>query len=183
MWSIVAGSFGLVKSAFCLRRLAKLFLIQRSFVTRAASTAGGRTKLDSLICRLSRGEAELHAHILSLRDKHVAHSDSELEAAGSQIYVAIAEDGSLVRSGLGVGGQMSLGLSLMDLERFGDLAETLVKLVREWGQTLDKVVASEVEAMTDEELRALPDGFPPLGVNLDVNAPRTWPRPERKKGS
>jgi hypothetical protein len=136
---------------------------------------GKRTRLDKVVKQLADEHVRMHEFVMSLRDKHIAHSVNEFEMAGSQIYVAVLENGELVRGGLGIGGSSTLGLSMDDVESFEALARMVSDRVKDWAKRLDVVVAEEIGAMTDDQILALPEGFPPIERAQDVKATRTWP--------
>ena len=134
---------------------------------------GVRTRLDKLLGSLTTEEKELHWFIVTLANKHTAHSENQLESARTKLYISISEDGQLTRGSFGGGTQRTLALSLQTIEAIYALIERLIALTNVWQREIQGKLAKEVAAMSDDEIRQLPDDAPFVS-DIDVSQPRRW---------
>ena len=134
---------------------------------------GLRAKLNKLLASLTPQEASLHSFIVTLVNKHTAHSENEFERAYSKLYISISEDGVLTRGSFGGGFHRTLALSLQTIEEISVLIDRLITVTELWQKEIESRLAKEVAAMSDEEIRQLPDDTPFIG-DFDVSRPRSW---------
>jgi hypothetical protein len=144
---------------------------------RRCFTGGQRARLDPKTLPSLRGALiARHDFFWNLANKHIAHSVNGFELNASVIHVAEDGNGQLLRGGLGSRGSATLELSLDDIHQFCDLVQDLVTDVTAHHISLSKEVELDVEAMSDEEVRALPEGYPPCEAKIDVSRHRQWPK-------
>jgi hypothetical protein len=134
---------------------------------------GARARIDKLLAGLTPEEKNLHAFIVTLVNKHTAHSENQFEVAHSRLYISISDDGELTRGAFGGGTHRTLALSLQTIETISALVERLIALTNQWRKEIERRLAKEVVEMSDEEIRLLPDD-PPFVSDFDVSRPRRW---------
>jgi hypothetical protein len=64
-------------------------------------------------------------------------------------------------------------LGLPAIEAISALIDRLTTLTKEWQKEIQGKLAKEVAAMSDEEIRQLPDDTPFVS-DFDVSQPRRW---------
>jgi hypothetical protein len=142
---------------------------------------GVRTRLTELLEELSSEEQQLHQFFYDLGDKHIAHSVNGFEHANTMVYIDESTPGVVLRQprgGIGAGGMFTLQLSLHTVQQFGLLVARLRELARKWAREAHDHLAAEVQAMSDDQLRALPCG----AVGLPDRPPVHKARPNRPRG-
>ncbi len=126
---------------------------------------------------LSAEDHEHHEFCLGLVDKHLAHSVNGYERANMTIH--IAEDivnGSLARGGLGSSSIYGMEFGFDDVRQLAQRIENIiVKFVKPRIEELKALVTLQVEKMSDDELRALPEGFVTHSGRGKVDKPRSSP--------
>jgi hypothetical protein len=139
--------------------------------------SGVRTSLDPAEMPSLQGDAtERHEFFWDLANKHVAHSVNGFEMNATVVYVAEDEVGNVSKGGLGSQGSATLELSLHDIRRFGNHVESLLANIRAEHELFTQQVNVEVDAMSEQQLRGLPDGFVPFEPRLNVKGRRQWPK-------
>jgi hypothetical protein len=142
---------------------------------------GHRTKIGKLLDQVSKEERSLHDYVLAVRNKHNAHSENELEMAGTTFHVAVGPDGTLERGGLGVSGHFIAELSTSEVKALEGLAQKLRALTNDWIKKLDASILRDLQGITDVEILALPEGFAPtIAGKPQVAQARTWPMKHTK---
>lgn len=139
---------------------------------RRCFNSGVRTPLKLGSLDITTDEQTLHDFFYAIVDKHIAHSVNNFELNGTTVYIAIKSDGNIVRSALGANGAKTVNLSLHDVKRFKSYVISLLQKIELLNKKYSEIVSSEVAAMTDEELKKLPDGFAILDRDLDVKETR-----------
>ena len=142
---------------------------------RAFNTGVRRFKLHEKMIAECPCCAVLHSELKALADKQVAHSISNHEVVGTPISVAIDRDsGEATFRGVS---SNSTYASLMSENRRMDAVyhvRFLLKFVVEPEMTrLQYAISETAKHLTSNELKSLPDGYPPHEKNLLKQ--RNWP--------
>ena len=116
---------------------------------------------------------KIHEDVLAVASSHIAHSVNAFELQGTVVHVAV-QDGKVFRSGIGGTGLMTIGLGV-DLTAFSAHLVQLEKDVLDLIEQHQKIVSDELAAMSDEEITALRDGFPPNQRTVKLKSARDWP--------
>ncbi len=126
---------------------------------------------------LSDEDRKHHKYCIDLADKHIAHSVNGYERANMTIHIAEDEDNvSLVRGGLGSSAHLMMGFGLDDVCQLAQRVNSIVaEFVKPQIKNLESVITRQVEQMSDDELRALPEGFVPYDGIGGVDKPRKPP--------
>jgi hypothetical protein len=145
---------------------------------RRCFNSGVRARLSSYSLACIQADDEgLHNFFLHFADKHVAHSVNGFEGYASAIQVGIDQgDGTIRRGGMAGQGYFAVPLSLAKISSFAELLRKLIPEVQVVHSNVTDRVQGEVDAMTDEELLALPEVIPPLEHPIPVDERRRWPK-------
>jgi hypothetical protein len=119
----------------------------------------------------------LHRKLISLSNKHIAHSENEYEQCLVTILVAEDDEGRATFRGLGMQATAIALLSEAEMELAAKLVNELIErhLLPEIGR-LEEVVKEYCKTLSPSDLRNLPDGFAPPGSS-NPQTRRTWPHP------
>ena len=144
---------------------------------RRCFNTGFRSNLNQhSVSELGAEYSEIHGFLIDLADKHLAHSVNEFEQCGITIHVAKTEDGTVHRSGIGSQISFTYEMSLKDVLRLRDLASLLLEQkINPCIEELQSRIKDHVGAMSDDEIWALPEGFPPELARANVGKARVWP--------
>jgi hypothetical protein len=152
--------------------------VAASLAYRSCFKSGVRVRLeaDLLPAVWTPDQLSLHEALLDIVDKHIAHSVNGMELLGTTLEVAIDDTGKVHRGSIGWRGAGIGAFGPVGFDALAMMVETLVgKVVDVRVALLERALKAQVEAMTDEEVLALPDGFPPTIEIPDFRRPRTWP--------
>lgn len=139
----------------------------------------GRLREDEFMHLLSGEEKILHAKMIGVASKHVAHSVNEQELDSVGLLTAVDSKGKLHRGGISQHGMISSAFSIADLKSIAQLIDKLVKSVLdEKIEKLKNEVMEIVGRMTDKQIFELPDAFPPSMNEINLTARRNWPKLE-----
>lgn len=156
--------------------VTKALLDSASIRYRQCFGGGLRTRLKKdIVESLGARNVELHNIFRELADKHVAHAVNALELSATVIYIAIDESGNVTRGGLGYQGLSAVEISYKEINEIGEMVGRIIEKIKLRMQELDKIVKSEVDQMSDDEIRGLLSGFPPNLPKDGYWINRNWP--------
>lgn len=138
--------------------------------------SGVRTPLKTEVLKFSDESRELHEQFYSLADKHIAHSVNNYELNATTLYVAISETGEVTRGGLGNNGTETVGLAPYDILRFEAHVKKVMQGVEGLIERYTCILTTEATSLSDEDIKALPNGFAPIERNIEVAVSRKWPK-------
>lgn len=122
----------------------------------------------------------LHKRLISLANKHIAHSENEYEQCLVTVLVAEDDAGGATFRGLGMQATAIAVLTTSETDLAAKLTNELIErfLLPEIAK-LEEAVRKYCDSLSPDDLRKLPDGLAPP-PSSDPQKKRSWPHPGKR---